>query len=256
MFPEYTILDFFSGGNAVLASFLIVRKVDPNAPFPIETASEAANKRGKNTKSKKADKNKDKAGTANATANGATPSVTPAAGVETSKAAESNDQKATNSSTTEATAPADATDKAKNEGTDKEKLKDEKPKLKEYYQPVTIRIYSSNPRVLEPLTRVVKPPDEVRKYMEDVMDRAERAPEGFLAFRLPREEEVEEAEAKDIDKDKSGVGAIKAAARNRTKGYVTDDDSGVEILKDEEEEEEELKDFYDAPSGLVPLGVV
>lgn len=234
-----------------------MRKVDPNAPFPIETASDVGNRRGKNTKSKKADKNKDKAGAAAPTANGGTPSATPAPGQETPKGTDSNEQKGpATSSTVETSTSADAGDKSKTEGTDKEKTKDEKPKLKEYYQPVTMRIYSSNPRVLEPLARVVKPPDEVRKYMEDVMDRAERAPEGFLALRLPREEEAEEMEPKENDKDKAAAGAIKSAARNRTKGHATDDDSGVEITRtDEDEEEEELRDFYDAPSGLVPLGV-
>lgn len=33
--------------------------------------------------------------------------------------------------------------------------------------------------------RWVKPADEVRKHMEDIMARCERAPEGFLALRLP-----------------------------------------------------------------------
>lgn len=44
----------------MLASFLVVREVDPNTPFPLETATEMANSRakGKSTKSKKSDKKK------------------------------------------------------------------------------------------------------------------------------------------------------------------------------------------------------
>lgn len=69
-------------------------------------------------------------------------------------------------------------------------------KLKEYWQPVTFRIHADQAKTLEPLTRVIKPAEEVRKYMNEIMDRAERAPDGFPAFRLPREEarEVFESE--------------------------------------------------------------
>lgn len=55
-----------------------------------------------------------------------------------------------------------------------------------YYQPVTIRLSSSHPRVLEPLTRVVAPPEEVRKYMNSVFDKMTAAENVFLATRLPR----------------------------------------------------------------------
>ncbi|KAK5992500.1 hypothetical protein PT974_05910 [Cladobotryum mycophilum] len=59
------------------------------------------------------------------------------------------------------------------------------PKL-DYYQPVTIRVATPNGRHLENLARVVAPQDEVRRYMDDVMDNMTRAEYVLLAMRLPR----------------------------------------------------------------------
>lgn len=83
---------------------------------------------------------------------------------------------------------------------------------KEYYQPITVRFRAASGAgagagagvgvgtgvgggtvggdghsVLQCLFRWVKPQEEVRKYMEEVMDRAEPAEEVELAARLPRE---------------------------------------------------------------------
>lgn len=55
-----------------------------------------------------------------------------------------------------------------------------------YYQPITIRLSSLQPRVLEPLIRIVAPPDEVRRHMDSIFDKAMRANNVFLATRLPR----------------------------------------------------------------------
>ena len=57
---------------------------------------------------------------------------------------------------------------------------------KDYYQPVTIRLSSHNPRTLDPLRRVVAPAEEVRKRMNDVMDKTTPAEYVFLATQLPR----------------------------------------------------------------------
>lgn len=73
-----------------------------------------------------------------------------------------------------------------------------------YYQPVTMRLSSSHPRVLEPLARVVAPPDEVRKYMNSVFDRMSVAESVFLATRLPRPKDntsVEDASSADPKPD-------------------------------------------------------
>ncbi|KAK3313143.1 hypothetical protein B0H66DRAFT_578301 [Apodospora peruviana] len=56
----------------------------------------------------------------------------------------------------------------------------------DYYQPVTIRLFTSTGRHLENLARVVAPEEEVRRYMDDVMDKMTRAEYILLAMRLPR----------------------------------------------------------------------
>ncbi|KAK2596833.1 hypothetical protein N8I77_012724 [Diaporthe amygdali] len=61
------------------------------------------------------------------------------------------------------------------------------PKL-DYYQPVTIRISSAQPRTLDHFSKVVAPADEVKRYMEDVMDNMTRAEYVLLAMRLPKPE--------------------------------------------------------------------
>ena len=58
----------------------------------------------------------------------------------------------------------------------------------DYYQPVTIRLWTNgNSKQLETLRKVVKPQEEVRRYMDDVMDNMTRAEYVLLAMRLPRD---------------------------------------------------------------------
>lgn len=61
------------------------------------------------------------------------------------------------------------------------------PKL-DYYQPVTIRISATQPRHLEYFSRIVAPEDEVKRYMENIMDSMTRAEYVLLAMRLPKPE--------------------------------------------------------------------
>lgn len=68
-----------------------------------------------------------------------------------------------------------------------------------YYQPVTMRLTAQNPRVLEPLARVVASPDEVKKYMDSVFDKMNRAENVFLAVQLPRTSESANMETEDRD---------------------------------------------------------
>ncbi|CAG8960408.1 hypothetical protein HYFRA_00008126 [Hymenoscyphus fraxineus] len=56
----------------------------------------------------------------------------------------------------------------------------------DYYQPITIRLYAAA-KYIETLQRVVAPPEEVRRYMEDVMENMTRAEYVLLAMRLPRD---------------------------------------------------------------------
>lgn len=270
----------------MIASFLLVRKVDPIAPFPLETAAEAASARGKGksgSKSKKANKDKEKGtkkGKNNTTQSSRanqetpTPSSTPAQPKPTENVASQGSQTGKDKAATTATTPTPGSEDnvAKSEEA-KVSEKEKDSNLKEYYQPVTIRIFTSNAKVLEPLSRVVKPPDQVCKYMNEVMDRAERAPEGFLALRLPREAKDEEKEtAPSNDKDKkAGMPTLSSGAHNahsgrssrmsRQKALDAEADSGIENnlnvagSAEESGEEEELKDFYGPPTGLVPLRV-
>ena len=62
---------------------------------------------------------------------------------------------------------------------------------KSYYQPVTMRLSTPHPRVLQPLAKIVAPPDEVRRYMDSVFDKMSRADTVFLATRLPHAPEAE-----------------------------------------------------------------
>lgn len=258
-------MEWLPGGNTVLASFLLVRKVDPNVPFPIETASDQANSRakGKSTKSKKSDKKKkgdDKAkeepkeqenanqpASSNPDPSSTAPESKPTA-TETEKPAEAQSDK-----------PTAAPDNNNNNLDSKPTQANPESNtiLKEYYQPVTFRITSANPKVLEPLARVVKPADEVRKYMNEIMDRAERAPDGFLALRLPREgveTEKENEESKKGGANGTPVPVSGARKSSRGKNVVVEQEDVVDTENEGigavEEEEEELKDYYGPPTGL------
>jgi hypothetical protein len=239
LFPEYSILEWLPNEDTILASFLITRKVDPNAPFPIETAPDPTTSRGKGkgtSKSKKGDKKgkaeKGKDGPETPAPNQANPPV-----------------------------PADATpnvepfentsEQAGTPGATSEPVKE--VKLKEYWQPVTFRIHATDNRILDPLTRVVKPADEVRKYMNEIMDRAERAPDGFLAFRLPHEDAREAFEAESTPASTNAASASRRGPSRGSTFKVAEEESEVENALDLEEEEEELMDFYGAPMGLPPL---
>lgn len=70
----------------------------------------------------------------------------------------------------------------------------------DYYQPITIRLYSHSPKQLENLSRVVAPADEVRRYMDDVMDNMTRAEYILLAMRLPRGDQDEQRDESEIPK--------------------------------------------------------
>ncbi|KAJ8070634.1 hypothetical protein OCU04_001005 [Sclerotinia nivalis] len=61
----------------------------------------------------------------------------------------------------------------------------------DYYQPVTIRLYTHQGKQLDSLQKVVASPDEVRRYMDDIMDNMTRAEYVLLAMRLPKDPEPE-----------------------------------------------------------------
>lgn len=218
----------------MLASFLVVKKVDPAQPFPIEPASDNGPNRAKGKGTSKSKKTDTKGKSSDSTAP-ATPTQVP--GTPSTDTPQNPDIKPNGIPETPGTPSEPPTNEAN---------------LKEYWQPVTWRIHSTTPRLFEPLTRVVKPADEVRKYMNEIMDRAERAPDGFPALRLPREEAREAFESEGTP---ASANAAATAARSRiSRAKSGGEDSGVENANDLEEEDE-LLDFYGEPSGLPPLTV-
>ncbi|KAI6246207.1 hypothetical protein HI914_05850 [Erysiphe necator] len=60
------------------------------------------------------------------------------------------------------------------------------PKL-DYYQPMTIRLYVHQTRLLDALQKAVETPDKVHEWMNKVMEECQRAEYVLLAMRLPRE---------------------------------------------------------------------
>ncbi|KAJ5778210.1 hypothetical protein N7520_001456 [Penicillium odoratum] len=232
LFPEYSILEWLPSEDTILASFLITRMVDPNTPFPIEPAPDPTTSRAKGkgtSKSKKGDKkgkaDKGKEGPETPVPNQAGPSADGVPKIEPSETPET---------------PAAPSEPIK------------EVKLKEYWQPVTFRIHATDNRILDPLTRVVKPADEVRKYMNEVMDRAERAPDGHLAFRLPYEDA---REAFEVESTPASINAASTARSRPSRGSTVkvEEESEIDNDYDLEEEEEELLAFYGAPLGLPPL---
>ena len=64
---------------------------------------------------------------------------------------------------------------------------------KNFYEPVTVRFASEDPRILAPFARAVEHPDQVRRYMNDIMDKVPRAEQAFLALRLPKNGDADES---------------------------------------------------------------
>ncbi|KAJ9150472.1 hypothetical protein NKR23_g3807 [Pleurostoma richardsiae] len=72
----------------------------------------------------------------------------------------------------------------------------------DYYQPVTVRLWSPTGKHLENLVRVVAPPDEVRRYMNHVMDTMTRAEYVLLAMRLPKVDKDAKDDSQPAEKEK------------------------------------------------------
>jgi len=98
----------------------------------------------------------------------------------------------------------------------------------DFYQPVTARLYTNSGRQLENLARVVAPKEDVRRYMDDVMDKMTRAEYILLAMRLPRGPPgegvaVEAADDKEKEKEAQATGTRSRspdAALNKKPGAV------------------------------------
>lgn len=239
LFPEHSILEWLPAENTMLASFLVVKKVDPNTPFPIEPPPDTATGRAKMKGAPKAKKPDAKGKGKNS----------PAPATPTQADEPSSTGTPQNPETIKPNGEAPGTP-----GTPSEPPTTP-ANLKEYWQPVTWRIHSTTPRLLEPLTRVVKPADEVRKYMNEVMDRAERAPDGFPALRLPREEAREAFESEGTPASTANAAAANASRSRSSRVKLAEEESEAENNVGGLEEDDELLDFYGSPSGLPPLKI-
>jgi hypothetical protein len=65
----------------------------------------------------------------------------------------------------------------------------------EFYQPVTVLVLTDEPEIRNSLPRAIRPPAVVEKYMDSVFDTCKRADETYLAFRLPKEGALTDADA-------------------------------------------------------------
>jgi hypothetical protein len=87
----------------------------------------------------------------------------------------------------------------------------------DYYQPITIRIHSTQERQLQSLQKVVAPREEVQRYMNDIMDKATRAEYVLLAMRLPRDgDQKETSEKEDEEKNEQADSIVGWATTNPT----------------------------------------
>ncbi|EZF76535.1 hypothetical protein H105_02172 [Trichophyton soudanense CBS 452.61] len=244
LFPENMILDYFPGNTTVIASFLAIKKIGPPGASTDLDKKAPVKVRGKKAKLLQA---------AAASNSGDSPLKPPASQPETVKDTKGTNVVATAEDSKTVDAPETPDDNASSTSGTKPKAKESN--VKEYYQPVTLRLHASNPRTLEPLGRVVKPPGEVRDYMNGVMDRIERADIEYLAFRLPQEpRRVRGAAAGDE------ISKLAGPARGASKLNGTESESGVATPRHGDRDnngsisaEEVLQDHYDLPSGLAPL---
>ncbi|KAK3347543.1 hypothetical protein B0H65DRAFT_587503 [Neurospora tetraspora] len=107
----------------------------------------------------------------------------------------------------------------------------------DYYQPITIRLFTAAPsgkHLLDNLARVVAPEEEVKRYMDDIMDNMQRSEYVLLAMRLPRPTETpENGEGESGDKAPDGAQTGPAKGQN---------------AKEKEKEKDKEVVMIDAPS--------
>ncbi|KAF2840480.1 hypothetical protein M501DRAFT_931768 [Patellaria atrata CBS 101060] len=92
----------------------------------------------------------------------------------------------------------------------------------DYYQPVTVRFAAQDPGILGCLAQAVDPVEEVRRYMDGVMDGCRRAEYVCLAARLPlkgdglEEEDAEAVGVKGKEKEKERTGTPVTGSNSAT----------------------------------------
>ncbi|KAK3388623.1 hypothetical protein B0T20DRAFT_386733 [Sordaria brevicollis] len=111
----------------------------------------------------------------------------------------------------------------------------------DYYQPMTIRIFTAAPsgkHLLDNLARVVAPEDEVKRYMDDIMDTMQRSEFVLLAMRLPRPTETPGNGEGEGAKAPDGTAATAGPSKGQT---------GKEKEKEKDKEKEKEVVVIDAP---------
>ncbi|KAF2230313.1 hypothetical protein EV356DRAFT_536467 [Viridothelium virens] len=153
LFPRHSILEYVPDCNVVIASFLIVRRgSSASTGHPNGKGKSHASQKGK---------------------------------VETQSEDHSNDVPSHPKR-------ADSKTSVKTEPKADEDLEVDPPiydPALDYYQPVTVRFSADDSKVLSVLRQAVAPPDEVRRYMNDIMDKMTRAEYVYLAMRLPKHDD-------------------------------------------------------------------
>lgn len=84
----------------------------------------------------------------------------------------------------------------------------------EYWQPVTlmVEVAYGHEGILKDVTRWVKPAEETREEMKRIMARCTRAPDAFLAVRLPHRSTISAAESEQTSKAGTPVPVVEAKA--------------------------------------------
>ena len=167
LFPRYSILEYVPNCNVVIASFLIVRRGSTSSSSNL------------NTKSRTQASPRNKVESKSDTGAGSVSHPKRDSRSELKTTSTPNSSKAESKGDTVADVDSPIYD----------------PAL-DYYQPVTVRFSSSDPKVLSVLRQAVAPQEEVRRYMDDVMDKMSRAEYVYLAMRLPHsvDEDVDEVD--------------------------------------------------------------
>jgi hypothetical protein len=108
----------------------------------------------------------------------------------------------------------------------------------DYYQPITIRIYSGQVKQLDALSKVVAPQEEVQRYMNDIMDKATRAEYVLLAMRLPRDRDQNQTSEKEDEEKTEHVDPVIGWATTNSTPLAK-----VKPAKKVSTEEEQYKSF-------------
>lgn len=90
----------------------------------------------------------------------------------------------------------------------------------EYWQPVTlmVEVAYGHEGILKDVTRWVKPAEETREEMKKTMARCTRAPDAFLAVRLPHRSTISAAESEQTSKAGTPVPVVEAKAATKKSG--------------------------------------